>query len=155
MSFYIEIIKRKRPVLSILKFSYECLAGSKEIHKRDRSGDSFEGEQGCHSDHGGPAVYEFRLEVPFLFFLRKLVLQAQVIKVQVTRSLSGLSSEIVARMSHTFTFSNGDKSQDSSKPDRLFLGKHAKGLSPVRLLRKTGEVEAKSKSSLGKKKIRS
>ena len=106
-----------------------------------------------HPQHSQKDITGTYLNLDFLesgvLFCRDLLLDTQVVEVQVTLiSLRGLSSEVVSRVANTLTLGKATHSQNTTKPEGLLSRENTECLSPVRLLWKSREVEAKSEPTL-------
>eukprot|EP00977_Amphora_coffeiformis_P014138 scaffold3882_cov164-Amphora_coffeaeformis.AAC.6 len=120
-----------------------------DVHDGDRAGDGLPGEKRSHGDHCCTSVLDFNVLETSVLFSGNLLLDAKVVKVQVTGYLlGGLSSEVVSRMTDGFTLGNHDESKDSTKDTGVFGGENTQGLGPVGFDRGAREVQAKAKSVL-------
>lgn len=96
-----------------------------------------------------PPYLNFNFLVAGILFRRYLLLEAKVVKVEVSGfSLGGFSTEVVARMSNRFSFGNENEEQDSAENTRIFRGENSQSLGPVGFNGCTREVQSKAKSVL-------
>jgi len=99
---------------------------------------------------------ELNLPVTIHLRRRSLFLDAQVVKVEVTRlTLGRLAPEVVAGVSNTLTLCNHNKGQDGAEPARFFLGKDTKSLGPVGLFREAREMQSEAQRILQNTRYRS
>ncbi|VEU39373.1 unnamed protein product [Pseudo-nitzschia multistriata] len=121
---------------------------AKDVHEWDGSGDALVGEKTGHGDHSGTSILHFYNLVSGSVFFGHILSKTQHVKVQVTRSLGGLSSEVVSRMSDTFSFADSNEEKDSGKPSGLLLSKDSKSLCPVRFFGESRDVHTQSHTTL-------
>jgi hypothetical protein len=128
------------------------LVGTKDVHEWDGSRDGLEGEEGSHGDHSSPSVLDFNSLVTLVLLGGKLLLESEVVEVQVTGGLGGLSSEVVSGVANTLTLTDGDDEEDGSEDFWALGGENSEGLGPVSLNRGAGEVHAEAHTILKGKK---
>ena len=124
------------------------LLSTKDVHERNGSRDGLKGKHGSHGDHGSTSLSHLDLFEAGLFLGGKRVLEVERVEASVTGGLGRLATEVITGVSDTLSLGNRDEGKNGTEPDGLFLGKDTKSLGPVRLLGESGEVEAKSESSL-------
>mmetsp|Transcript_7228 Transcript_7228/g.10212 ORF Transcript_7228/g.10212 Transcript_7228/m.10212 type:complete len:212 (+) Transcript_7228:265-900(+) len=124
------------------------LLSTEKVHKRNRSGDGFKGEQGSHGNHSSTSVLQFNNLVTFGLVRIKLLSKTHPVESHITGSFATLTPEVISSVSNRFTFSDGDEHEDGSKHGRLFRSKDTKSLGPVRAFGHTGDVHAKAHSTL-------
>jgi hypothetical protein len=128
------------------------LVGTKDVHEWDGSGDGLEGEEGSHGDHSSPSVLDFNSLVTLVLLRGKLLLESEVVEVQVTGGLGGLSSEVVSGVANTLTLSEADDEKNGSKDTWVLGGENSESFGPVGLNRGAGEVHAEAQTTLKGKK---
>jgi hypothetical protein len=128
------------------------LVGTKDVHEWDGSRDGLKGEEGSHGDHSSPSVLDFNSLVTLVLLGGKLLLESEVVEVQVTGGLGGLSSEVVSGVANTLTLTDGDDEEDGSEDFWALGGENSEGLGPVSLNRGAGEVHAEAHTILKGKK---
>ncbi len=124
----------------------QCLR--EDIHERDGSGDAFVGEETGHSDHSSSSILLFYNLVSFYFLGAQFLGQSQNVESKVTRSLGGLSSEVISGVSNTLSLSDGNEEENGSEESGAFRSKDTEGLRPVGAFRGTLEVHSKSHATL-------
>ena len=91
---------------------------------------------------------DFNIGITSIFFFAELSLQTKVVEVQVTGSLGGDTTEVVARVSDGFTFACSNESKDGTENGRFVLGESGESGGPVITFRGTREVQSQTKGVL-------